>query len=128
MKRLHLSFSARVAIIYGISAGLWILFSDYVVELLFWDINTLGLAQTYKDWFFVAATGFILYVILKNESTPRTQAAASENLGLYEETRRRLEEMEIVSRISVALRAAQDAEEMLPILFSEVLNIMKTDV
>ncbi|HEY2982442.1 MAG TPA: GAF domain-containing protein [Anaerolineales bacterium] len=54
-------------------------------------------------------------------------AAAIDNARLYEETRTRLEEMEIVSRISFGLRAAQDAEEMMPVLLSELLNIMKTD-
>jgi GAF domain-containing protein len=54
-------------------------------------------------------------------------AAAIDNARLFGETRRRLEEMEIVSRISFGVRTARDADAMLPILFSEVLNIMGTD-
>ena len=49
------------------------------------------------------------------------QAAASlENVRLYTETRQRLEEMEAVSRISFALRAARDTREMLPLLLNEI--------
>ncbi|MBI5839103.1 MAG: GAF domain-containing protein [Chloroflexi bacterium] len=54
-------------------------------------------------------------------------AAAIENVRLYTETRQRLEELEDVSRISFALRAAQDSEEMLPILLDEIKHSMDTD-
>ncbi|NOH02077.1 MAG: GAF domain-containing protein [Chloroflexi bacterium] len=55
------------------------------------------------------------------------QAATSiENVRLYTETRQRLEELEMVSRISFALRAARDTQEMLPILLNEIKNIIGT--
>ena len=49
-------------------------------------------------------------------------AAALENVRLLEETRQRLAEMEAVNRISIALRAAQSLDEMLPILLGGVLS------
>lgn len=56
------------------------------------------------------------------------QAATSlENVRLYTETRQRLEELELVSRISHALRAARDTKEMLPILLSEIRSSIGTD-
>jgi len=56
------------------------------------------------------------------------QAATSlENLRLFTETRQRLEELEIVSRVSFALRAARDTEEMLPILLDEIKASVETD-
>ncbi len=48
-------------------------------------------------------------------------SAALENARLYNETRQRLEEQEIISRISIALRSAKDSEEMLPILLDEIM-------
>jgi PAS domain S-box-containing protein len=48
-------------------------------------------------------------------------SAAIENARLYNETRQRLDEQEIISRISVALRSAQDSTEMLPILLDEIM-------
>jgi PAS domain S-box-containing protein len=54
-------------------------------------------------------------------------ATAMENARLYNETRQRLEELEIVSRISFALRTAQDSVEMLPILLNEIKKSMETD-
>ncbi len=56
------------------------------------------------------------------------QAAASlENSRLFTETKQRLDELEIVSRVSFALRAAHDAREMLPILLNEIKASMNTD-
>lgn len=55
------------------------------------------------------------------------QAAASlENVRLYTETKQRLQELETVSRVSSALRAAQDTNEMFPILLREIESILKT--
>ncbi|MBL8050401.1 MAG: GAF domain-containing protein [Anaerolineales bacterium] len=57
------------------------------------------------------------------------QAATSlENVRLYTETKQRLEELETVSRVSSALRAAQDTNEMFPILLREIETIMKTEM
>lgn len=56
------------------------------------------------------------------------QAAASlENVRLYTETSQRLEELEMVSRVSYALRAARDMKEMLPILLEEIKSSTGTD-
>jgi PAS domain S-box-containing protein len=56
------------------------------------------------------------------------QAATSlENARLYTETRQRLEELEMVSRVSFALRAARDTNEMLPILLNEIQASIGTD-
>jgi PAS domain S-box-containing protein len=56
------------------------------------------------------------------------QAATSlENIRLYTETRQRLEELELVSRISYALRAARDTKEMLPILMNEIRSSIGTE-
>lgn len=50
-----------------------------------------------------------------------------ENARLFTETRQRLEELEVVSRISFALRAAEDSREMLPLLLNEIKTNMDTD-
>jgi putative nucleotidyltransferase with HDIG domain len=56
------------------------------------------------------------------------QAATSlENSRLFTETKQRLEELEVVSRVSFALRAAHDTGEMLPILLEEIKTSMDTD-
>ena len=56
------------------------------------------------------------------------QAATSlENSRLFTETKQRLDELEIVSRVSFALRAAHDTKEMLPILLNEIKASVDTD-
>ena len=54
-------------------------------------------------------------------------AVAIDNARLYEETRRRLAELEVVSRVSFTLRATQDPNRMLSMLLAEVLKTMGTD-
>jgi len=54
-------------------------------------------------------------------------ATALENTRLYSETRKRLEELEMVNRVSFALRTAKDAREMLPILLGEIKISVDTD-
>lgn len=56
------------------------------------------------------------------------QAATSlENSRLFTETKQRLNELETVSRVSFALRAAHDAKEMIPILMDEIKASAGTD-
>ncbi len=54
-------------------------------------------------------------------------ATALENTRLYSETRKRLEELEMVNRVSFTLRTAKDAKEMLPILLGEIKTSVDTD-
>jgi len=56
------------------------------------------------------------------------QAATSlENSRLFTETKQRLDELEIISRVSFSLRAAHDTKEMLPILLNEIKASVGTD-
>jgi putative nucleotidyltransferase with HDIG domain len=55
-------------------------------------------------------------------------STAVENARLFAETGQRLAELEAVNRVSAALRAAQNLEEMLPILLDEMLSTLNTTV
>ena len=54
-------------------------------------------------------------------------AAAIENARLYDETQRRVNELETINRLSSSLRTTQPVKEMLEILLNETLNIIKTE-
>jgi len=57
----------RVACIYAVISGLWILFSD---RLLLWFVSsgrTYETLQTYKGWAFVLTTAILLYVSLRTQ-------------------------------------------------------------
>ena len=53
-------------------------------------------------------------------------AIAIQNARLFKEAHQRLNELETVSRISVALRSANKLAEILPIFLDETLSILKT--
>lgn len=59
-------------------------------------------------------------------SLARQAAVAIENARLYDETQRRVQELEIINRVSTSLRVAQSMEEMLPILLNEAMGILNT--
>ena len=54
-------------------------------------------------------------------------AAAIENARLYDETQRRLNELETINRLSASLRMTQPIKEMLEILLNETLKIIQTE-
>ena len=55
----------RVALVYAVFAGMWILLSDRAMGLLFHDPEALVQASMAKGWFFVAVTTLLLYVLVR---------------------------------------------------------------
>ncbi|HRQ22565.1 MAG TPA: GAF domain-containing protein, partial [Anaerolineales bacterium] len=103
-----------------------------------------GNAEHVRGWMGVplASRGQIIGYITLDSRIPHTysqndavaaqtfaqQAATSlENVRLYTETRQRLEELEIISRVSQTLRAARDTREMIPILLDEIRKSIGTE-
>ncbi len=54
-------------------------------------------------------------------------AAGIENARLYDETQRRLSELETINRLSASLRTTQSVDNMLELLLNETLNLIKTE-
>ncbi|HEX5809387.1 MAG TPA: GAF domain-containing protein [Anaerolineales bacterium] len=59
-------------------------------------------------------------------SLAQQAAVAIGNARLYNETQRRLKELEIIDRVSTSLRMSQSQDEMLPILLHESLQLTGT--
>ncbi len=51
----------RIAALYAVAAGLWILFSDRLLFLLAPDQEVISALSLYKGWAFVAVTSYLLY-------------------------------------------------------------------
>ncbi len=77
MKKRSISFASRISLIYAFIGCLWILLSDWVVTMLFTDAARLASVQTYKGWFFVASTAFILFILIRNEKNIQRRAERS---------------------------------------------------
>lgn len=59
MKKILSSPSLKVSIIYAVIAGVWIIWSDRLIE----GFESASELQTYKGWFFVAVTAILLYLV-----------------------------------------------------------------
>jgi len=55
----------RASLFYGVAAGLWILFSDRLLTEFVQDENRRMQLETYKGWAFVAFTGLMFFLILR---------------------------------------------------------------
>jgi len=63
----------RVVILYAAVSAVWILLSDRALAVLIEDPELYQHVQTYKGWFFVAVTAFLLFVLIRNELARRTR-------------------------------------------------------
>ena len=61
----------RVALLYALFGGLWILLSDRLLATLITDVALLTTMQTYKGWAFVAISALLIYTLLRRELTFR---------------------------------------------------------
>lgn len=69
----------KIAIIYISIGSLWILFSDKILNNLFFDVSKISFFQTFKGLFFVGATGFLLYLLMRRY----VSALAQSEMELY---------------------------------------------
>ena len=62
MNKMPTNYAIRIAFIYALVAGVWILFSDYFLYALTQDTHILTQLQNIKGWGFVAVTAVLLYL------------------------------------------------------------------
>jgi signal transduction histidine kinase len=60
-----LKFEYRITAAYLLIGGIWIVFSDKLLNLFFHDPDLLTRLQTFKGWFYVIITGLLFYALLK---------------------------------------------------------------
>jgi diguanylate cyclase (GGDEF)-like protein/PAS domain S-box-containing protein len=73
--------SIKVPGLYVLFGFLWILFSDQLILLIAKDAEDLARMQTYKGWFFVLVTGFLLYLMIRHmlKSLKKTELTLSKS-------------------------------------------------
>ena len=109
----------RISGLYLLFAGLWILFSDRLLEWLVPDPRRLALFQTYKGWGFVLVTALLLYLTL----WMRLETLESERKA-HLETAQRLESYLSVSPVvNFVLRVEQDGR-VSPVWVSENVHAL----
>lgn len=60
-----IKFEYKILISYLLVGGLWVSFSDRLVQCFILDSDYLTKVQTYKGWFYVLVTGVLFYFLLK---------------------------------------------------------------
>lgn len=71
MKPSKLQVELRVALLYALFGGLWILLSDRLLAAFITDISLLTKLQTYKGWIYVVISALLIYILLRRELTLR---------------------------------------------------------
>ena len=74
MKPARLPLDLRVALLYALFSGAWILFSDRLLAAIATDLDALTRLQTYKGWAFVAISALLIFFLLRRELQLRNSA------------------------------------------------------
>ncbi len=61
-----IKFEYKIATIYLLVGGIWIIFSDKIVQSFSQNDAVITELQTYKGWFYVAVTAILLFFLVKN--------------------------------------------------------------
>lgn len=59
-------YALWIVIVYLLTGALWIIFSDRILAFLIQDFQVYTRFQTYKGWFYVLTTSFLLYILIKH--------------------------------------------------------------
>jgi len=84
MKKTARRTELRVALLYALFGGLWILLSDRLLATFITDVTLLTTLQTYKGWLYVITSALLIYVLLRREENLRKIAEEK-----YEESEER---------------------------------------
>lgn len=74
MKLRKSPLSFRIPLIYFLISSLWILFSDIILSISTPQPENLSSAQTYKGWFFIVITTWVLHIILRANEKREAEA------------------------------------------------------
>jgi PAS domain S-box-containing protein len=70
----HTRIALRIVAIYVVVAALWILFSDMLLDALVYDKEAVVRLSLLKGWFYVAATGLLLTLLIRRDVAAITRS------------------------------------------------------
>ena len=77
----------KIAAIYVLVGGLWILFSDQLLSVLVKNEQLLTELQTFKGWFYVIVTAWMFYTLIRRSVAALQQSEAALRLSVSEAER-----------------------------------------
>jgi len=121
-------FPFRVAALYGLIAGLWILLSDRLISELTTDPTKMTFLQTYKGWGFVGVTAILLYVLLYQEWNRLRREISARKMAEDNLMRLNMELEERVARRTAELARAKERAEAADRVKSSFLATMSHEL
>jgi diguanylate cyclase (GGDEF)-like protein/PAS domain S-box-containing protein len=106
MKRIQIPI--RVTVIYAAMSMLWIFLSDRFVYLLFKDTRTIIILESYKGYFYIIISGFIIYKVLQNENNKIKKVDLDLKCQVKELNESRIIFQETNERYKLAIEGAMD--------------------
>jgi PAS domain S-box-containing protein len=67
MRRVIPQLDLRISLLYAAFGGVWIVLSDRLLAAVVKDSSAITAIQTYKGWFFVAASSTLIFALLRRE-------------------------------------------------------------
>lgn len=104
----------RITLIYVLAGSLWILVSDEILGFLVHDLDLMMRVAVFKGWGYVAATGFMLHVLISRVVSRAEHSEAEARLSearyreLVENANSIILRMDVTGRISYVNQFAED--------------------
>ncbi len=111
----------RIAIIYSLVGGLWIIFSDRGLALLVSDPAKITLYSTYKGWLYVFATAVMLYHLIRQSiyELHNSEIALSE-MVFHDPVTNLPNRTLFLDKLSQEIKQANLAQQMFGVLFIDL--------
>jgi signal transduction histidine kinase len=103
-------FENRISLAYLVIGGIWIIFSDKLLDAFIEDIDLLTKIQTFKGWFYVIVTAILFYLFLKKHLN--TLRSTEEELELHQNNLEQLVE-EKTKKLDAAIEELRATNEEL---------------
>ena len=101
----NINIENRVAAIYIFIGALWIISSDKILLLFKFNTDLLTQIQTYKGWFFVIVTGFLIHCLIKKD---------------------RKKELRLKKELSEAILKSQESDRLKSAFLSNISHELRT--
>jgi CheY-like chemotaxis protein len=111
----------RITAIYLVAGALWILFSDRLLAALTANPDVLTRVGTFKGWFYVLATGVLLYALIRRHEVAILRAGEVLEKRVQERTR----ELSTLLAVSHTVVSTLKLEPLLNVVLEQLRSVVE---